>query len=89
MGVVVDGRWVSGFRACLFYLPTKQHICQQTNQTADESEEEEDEEEPVLKFEDEPLEATEVVLMPDGSEGVVEGIRRGNVVVRCLLLFLL
>ncbi len=36
----------------------------------------------MLKFEDEPLEANEVVLMPDGSEGVVEGIRRGNVVVR-------
>lgn len=52
---------------------------------ADESEEEEDEEEPVLKFEDEPLEANEVVLMPDGGEGVVEGIRRGNVVVRGVL----
>jgi hypothetical protein len=50
--------------------------------TEEESEEEEEEEEPVLKFEDEPLEANEVVIMPDGSEGVVEGIRRGNVVVR-------
>ena len=77
----MDGRWVSGFRAC---LPIKTNACKQTNKTADDSEEEEDEEEPVLKFEDEPLEATEVVLMPDGSEGVVEGIRRGNVVVRWL-----
>ena len=48
--------------------------------TAEESEEED--EEPILKFEHEPLEAGETVLVPDGSEGVIENIRRGNVVVR-------
>lgn len=48
--------------------------------TAEESEEED--EEPILKFEHEPLEAGETVLVPDGTDGVIEGIRRGNVVVR-------
>ena len=80
----MDGRWVSGFFSFLPTYPSKQTHINKPTKTADESEEEEDEEEPVLKFEDEPLEATEVVLMPDGSEGVVEGIRRGNVVVRGL-----
>lgn len=60
------------------------HTLPHARAEAESEEDEEDEEEPILKFEDEPLEANEVVVMPDGSDGVVEGIRRGNVVVRSL-----
>lgn len=69
---------VSLFFVCLSHL----HISPPAEAESDDDEEED--EEPILKFEHEPLEANEAVLMPDGSEGVVEGIRRGNVVVRTL-----
>jgi len=55
---------------------------EESEEEEEEEDSEEEEEELVLKFEDEPLEANEVVLTPEGAEGVIEGIRRGNVVVK-------